>query len=819
MDSLAQDLRFALRAIRRRPAFALTAILSLTIAIAATTSVFSLVNAALFKDVPGVRRPERLVEISRSVGGEWTDVTYQIYRTLAADDRTLNDLAAFALAPASISVGNEPSVRNAFAVNARYFEMLGVQPARGRIFARNEADYPATAPVALISHDVWQRELSGAEDVIGRSVRVNGVPVEIIGVLPAGFAGHHTGLLIDVFVPLGLRIPGMANPSGFESPNGSSLELLGRLREGVSPQRALRDLTVAADRTARLNGEATAAHPYVLNVDAWGPLPGPVRPAVATFLSLLLALVALALFMACVNVSTVLLARSAERQRELAVRRAIGASQGRIVRQILSEVAVLFAVAGAIAIIVSVWASAALSGFTPPVPIPGRVGVDFAVDFRVLMFAVALTMGTCLAFSLLPAFQASRGQLVQSLREGSATETRARARLRAALVGVQVAVTSVLLCATLLFARALTASRAVKPGWNAERVWVAQLNMELNGTSRARGAELQRQLLERLRALPSVESAALAVKLPIGGRSSLGLVNAPGVQPPAGALPGFDAAFNRVSPDYFKTMQIPLLRGRDFLASDVSGAEPVAIVGESMARRIWGDKDPVGATFYAGSGQYRSDFTVVGVARDAQLTAPGRAPSSIYYIPLPQMYNPDAALHVRARAGFEDVVASAARATVREVDASLPVPALRPMSEVLGIYFLPQRLAAAVAAAMGLFGVLLATVGIYGVTAFIVSRRARELAIRAALGASPSRVARLVIWQGGRAPLLGMIVGLAIAFAVSLFIGKVVIGVRPGDPVVFIAIPAALAAVALGAMLTPLRALVRSSPMARLRED
>ncbi len=231
MDALLSDLRFALRAIRRRPTFALTAILSLTIAIAATTSVFSLVNAALFKDVPGVRRPERLVEISRDVGGEGTDATYQIFRALEGEQRTLSDLAAFALGTASISTGSEPSVRNALAVSAAYFDLLGVQPARGRLFARNEADYPATAPVALVTHDVWQRELAGGEDVVGRAARVNGVPVQIIGVLPAGFAGHHTGLLIDVFLPLGVAIPGMPRPAGFETPNGSSLELLGRLHE------------------------------------------------------------------------------------------------------------------------------------------------------------------------------------------------------------------------------------------------------------------------------------------------------------------------------------------------------------------------------------------------------------------------------------------------------------------------------------------------------------------------------------------------------------------------------------------------------------
>ena len=819
MDAFLQDLRFALRAIRRRPGFALTAILSLTIAIAATTSVFSLVNAALFKQVPGVRRPERLVEIARDIGGEGSDVTFQVYRVLQGQPRILSDVAALALAPASISTGSEPSVRGGLAVSGSYFALLDVLPARGRLFARNEADYPAIAPVVLVSYDVWQRELGGAEDVIGRTLHVNGVPLEVVGVLPPGFAGHHTGLLIDVFVPLGIAIPGMPTPAGFERFNGSSLEVIARVREGVDRSAAARDLSTIVDRYAQEAGEATAAHPYALRVDTWGPLPGTIRPVVATFLGLLLALVALALVMACVNISTVLMARSAERQREVAVRRAIGARQSRIVRQVMTEVALLFAIAGLAAVVVSIWATNVMHGLTPPVPVPGRLGADFGFDFRVLAFAILLTLGASLAFSLLPALQTSRVPLGSALREATSSETRGRARLRAAMVAMQVAVTSVLLSATLLFGRALSTMRSMQPGWNADRVFVSQLNLELNGTTRERGVTFQRELIERLATQPGLEAASLAVKLPIGGRSSLGLVNAPGVEPPANGLPGFDAGFNRVTPGYFSTMQIPILRGRDFLATDVEGAPRVAVVGETMARRIWADLDPLGATFYVGRGESRRDFTVVGVARDAQLSAPGRALDNFYYVPLAQMYNPDATLHVRARPDFELSVPSVVRSIVRELDSSLPVPALRPLSDALGVYLLPQRLAAFVAAAMGIFGLLLATIGIYGVTAFLVSRRAREFAIRTALGASPGRVARLVIWQGGRAPLLGMIIGLAGAFAFSMFIGKVIIGVKAGDPIVFASVPAGLAAVALTAMLFPLRRLARSSPMARLRDE
>lgn len=820
MDALLADLRFALRAIRRRPAFALTAILSLALAIAATTSVFSIVNAALFKDVPGVRRPQRLVQIARDVGGEPTDVTYQIYSIVRQQPNALEDVAALALASASIAADGEPSVRGALAVTSSYFSLLGVQPAQGRLFSTAEADYPSIAPVVLISHDVWQREFSGSRDVVGRTVRVNGTPVEIIGVLPPGFAGHHTGLLIDIFVPLGIRIPGFPNPAGFESFNSSSLELLGRLRDGVNRAAAEQELSTVANRYAQTSGEATATRPYQLQVDAWGPLPAAIRPAVSIFLFVLLALVALALVMACVNVSTVLLARAAERQRELAVRRAIGARQGRIVRQILTEVAVLFVAAGIAAVLATAWATNLLHGFIPSVPVPGRLGADFGLDVRVLLFATALTLGACIAFSLFPALQSSRGSLTPALRQGGTTsESRGRVRLRGFMLAVQVALTSVLLSASLLFGRALATMQALKPGWNANGVYVSAMNLELNGTSPERGAAFQRELIALLSRQPGIEVAAFAAKLPIGGRSSLGPVNVPGVQPPAGGLPGFDAAFNRVTPGYLATMQIPLLRGRDFAPSDERGSAPVAIVNASMARRIWGDRDPVGSTFYVGSGESRRDFTVIGVSADAQLTSPGRAPDNLYYVPLAQMYNPDAPLHVRVRAGFEGNVTATIRAAIRQLDPSLPLATVRPLDEALGVYLLPQRLATIVAAAMSIFGLLLASIGIYGVTAFIVSRRARELAIRVALGATTRQVTRLVVWQGGRAPLLGMVVGLAAAVVVSVFIGKIVIGVRPGDPVVFVAVPGALGLVALGAMLAPLRRLVRSAPMTRLRED
>lgn len=820
MDTFLQDARYAVRGFARRPLVAAGAIVSLAIGIAANTAIFGIVNGVLLKAVPGVTRPERLVEIARLVGDSDADVTFPVYRQLRQQTAVLDDLAAFALETVSISSAGdaEPSARGALAVTENYFSLLGVRAERGRVFATEEARYPSIAPVVVISHDVWQRELGGREDVIGSEARVNGAPVRVIGVLPRGFAGHHTGLLTDVFLPLGLRAPGLPDAANFASGNGSSVELLGRVRQGVTTSQAARALGSAADTFGRQVGESSARHPYAVSVVEWGPLPNTVRPAVRAFLAVLFLLAALGLGMACMNVSTILLAQGTERQRELAVRRAVGASEGRLVRQIVTEVGILFLIAGGIGASAAAWATGLFAAFEPPVPMPGRLGADLSADARVLVFSLALTLVAALAFSLLPALQLSRFNVVPALREAGSSDTRGRSRLRSTLIAGQVAVTSVLLAATLLFGRALANMRGLNPGWNGDGVVVAPIDLELNGTPAERGNGKQRQMLERLATIPGVEVAALATKLPIGGRSSFGLVSVPGVTMPNG-LPGFNAALNRVSSGYFSAMRIPLLAGRDIAVTDDEHSDRVAVVNETMARRLWDGLNPVGRHFVVSQPGRALDFRVVGVVGDAQLRAPGQAPESFYYVPAAQWYNPSVVLHVRARPGSEPRIVKAVQETVRAVDPSLPLPAVRPLNDAMRIYLMPQRLAAWVSGAMGVFGLLLALVGIYGTTAFLVSRRSREMAIRMALGATDGDVVRMIVLLGGRAPLIGLGIGVVLGTALTTGASKVVTGARAGDPVVIAVVPVVLAVAVALAMVTPMRRLLRAPLAARLRDD
>jgi hypothetical protein len=374
-----------------------------------------------------------------------------------------------------------------------------------------------------------------------------------------------------------------------------------------------------------------------------------------------------------------------------------------------------------------------------------------------------------------------------------------------------------LLFATVLFGRALETMRGLRPDWNVDGVFVTAIDLELNGTTRESGMAWQTEVRQRVAALPGVEAVSWATKLPIGGRSSLGMMYPVGVEPGAG--PAVNGSLNRVSPDYFRTMGISVQRGRDFTDDDRAEAPNVAILNETMARGLFGTADVIGRRFYTGQQQYRREFEVVGIAGESRLVAPGRPPESALYIPLAQMYNSAAHLHVRAAPGLEASVAKATRAAIRATSTSIPIPELRPLTDALDLYLLPQRLASWVAAIMGAFGLLLAGVGIYGVAAFAASRRAREVAIRMALGATDRDVTRLLLRGGARAPAVGLLIGLAIGTVLSIAAASFMPGVQAGDPAAFTLVVIVISLLSSVALVVPVRGLLRGSPMRRLRED
>ncbi len=434
------------------------------------------------------------------------------------------------------------------------------------------------------------------------------------------------------------------------------------------------------------------------------------------------------------------------------------------------------------------------------------------------MLALIGCLGGGALFSLAPAIRAGRFPLLAALKVGSATPSVGKNRLRATLVGGQVAVTTLLLVAAGLFVRALSRSELAGVGWSMEGVWVGSFDLTLDGTNPAAGETFYQALVDRARRLPGVTAAATAAKLPLGGRSSFGTITVPGLEPPPGEA-GYEAYLNRVSPGYFATLGIRLLEGRDFDRTDVEGSPLVAIVNRTMAARLWPGQDPVGRRFDIGSGPFAHSFEVVGVADDVRSQGFGRPVTNFYYVAARQWYNAEQTIHLKVAPGAESGVVAGLRGVVHELDPNLPVPAIRPLTESLAVFSMPQRIAALGAGAMGLFGLLLAVIGVAGITAFAATRRNREIGIRLALGATRWRIVGMMMRQIGLAPVVGTVIGLALGAGFTIGAGIAVPGVQAGDPVALGVAPMVVAVAAFVAIVVPVWRVLRRSPMGTLREE
>ena len=808
------NLRFALRALRLRPGFAGAAILSLSVGIAANTAIFSVANALLFARVPGVHRPDGVVHLTRDVNGEAVDLSHAVVRHLREERALVEQVGAYAAVRVSTALDDaEPGVASGLAAEGDYFGVLGVRPLRGRLFTAAESDFRNAAPVAVISEHLWDRAFGRREDLIGRTMRVNGVPVQLIGITGDNFAGHHSGVRFDIFLPLGVQIPGLPSLAALEDPESGSVEALARLRTGVAPNVAARELTASV---ARFRSGLTLSAPgrWDVGVPEWRPLPLAIRSGATAFLAVLFVLVTLALSMACMNVTTMLLARAAERRREIAIRLSLGATQGKLVRQLVTEALVLFVIAGSVGTVAAWLLSGMAAGFSPQVPLAARIGLDVPMDWRVLGFALLATFGTGVLFSLVPAMRAGRLSLVPALKDGDGSASPTRARWRTSLVGVQVAITTVLLVAAGLFVTSLRDPRSASPGFSAEDVQVLDLDVELRGATAAEGRVFYAALLERVRALPGVQHATLAAKLPIAGCSSFGRVSAPGA---GGNEAGLDACFNRVAPDYFATLALPLREGRDISESDREGAPAVAVINQAMADGLFPSGAAIGRQFVAGRGDYQREFTVIGVAATATYPALQEAPAPFYYVPAQQAYNSQMVLHVRSAPGMLSSVGNDVRSAVRALDPHLPVGVPRPLTEALSLFFLPQRIASWVAGTMGVFALLLAMFGVYGVTAYVVAARRREVGIRMALGATRQDIVRLILRRQSFAPTIGLVTGLALGAGFGIAIHNVLRTVEPANPIALGVVPLVIGAVAVVAVVLPTWRMLLNEPMRGLR--
>ncbi|HEX8160427.1 MAG TPA: ABC transporter permease [Pyrinomonadaceae bacterium] len=814
LEELLQDLRYGARAMSKNPAFTIAALLTLALGIGANTAIFSVVNAVLLRPLP-YPEPARLVTPvgEKNDPGARTVVSYPDFLDWRDQTQALERVAAYTQSSMLLRRGEaEPELISGANVTADLFPLLRVRTALGRAFTREE-DKPGAAPVILISHDVWRNRFNADPGVIGQPLNRGAAGSAIVvGVLPEGFVFPAQSIRTDYLRPLAPSLGEWAERRG-----AFSLRVLARLKQGATAGQAEAEMRVIGDRLERQYPDA-GSRLGTRFVSLHESVVGGVRAP----LLVLLGAVGLLLLVACANVGNLLLARAASRHREIAVRTALGASRLRVVRQLLTE-SVLLSLAGAgLGVPLAVWGVRLIVGGAG-VALPRLT--DVSPDGRVTAFTIAVTGLTGVAFGLAPALQASRVELHEALKEGErgASAGAARARLRAALVVSEVALSLVLLAGAGLLLKSFVRLRGVDPGFDARRVLTTALSLS---KTKYPGTEQRRahfaEIVERVRAVPGVESAAAIYPLPFGGAESSNSFLVLGREaPPPGDRPS--ANYRAVSHDYFRVMRMSLARGRAFTEHDGEGAPPVVIVNETFARRFLPGRDPLGERVVierAGGGRdVQEPREIVGVVGDVRHAGLDEEAGPEFYVPYSQA--PESYMSVVVRTAVDNPagIGVGVRDAIRAADAGQYVPAVRPMTELVAESVAHRRFGALLTGLFAALALSLASVGIYGVTSYTVTQRRHEIGIRMALGAQPRDVLRLVVGQGSRQLLAGLGIGLALSLAATRVLAGMLYHVTPTDPVTFALVTLALSSVALLACYLPARRATKVDPLIALRYE
>ncbi|HEX8209906.1 MAG TPA: ABC transporter permease [Longimicrobium sp.] len=804
MDAFLQDLRFAIRSLSRAPAFALAAVATLALGIGANTAVFSLTNAVFLRPLPA-ERPQELVRLlanERGAPGASNPLSYPDYLDVAALRGVFAGVAASGRAEVERASG---APTRGQLVSGNYFTVLGVRPAVGRALLPSD-DVAGAKPVAVVSHDLWTRELGGGGDVVGSELRLNGQAFTVVGVAPASFRGTDVEIAPDVWVPLAqqplLRGAAAGAPSLLAQRGSHWLFPIARLAPGVTRDQASSALRVLS---ARLG----AAYPETNREVRFRAIPGGTlvsaasSPEVLVVFILLSVVVAAVLAIACANVANLLLARAASRRREIAIRVSVGASRGRLVRQLLTESVLLALLGGAAGLALARAASRLFRLLELPPTL------DFSTDGRVLAHSLAMSLATGILFGLAPALAAARGDTQSALRDGGAGTGRSPSRLRGALTVAQVALSLALLVMAGLLLRSVWALQAAPTPYDEPRIATAHVEMRVaeGDTAAARAALLR--LLEAVRRTPGVEAAAFTQLVPMGGSRVEEPFSVPGA---AGGSRSLDV--NVVSGDYFATMGMRASAGRTFEPRDRAGGAPVAVVSRALARSLWPGQNPIGKRLRA-EREGRGVVEVVGVVDDVSYARhAGLRP--LVYLPWEQSIDVGVALQVRARGDAAQVVEPVRRAARV---AGVELVAARTLSQMRRDAAFPQRLTGTLLSIFGAVALALASVGVYGVVAYGVAQRTREIGVRIALGARPGDVSAMVVAGGARLAAIGVAVGVAIALGASQLLSTLLFGVGAADPLTYGGVAALLLGMTLLATWIPARRASRVDPMVALRSE
>jgi putative ABC transport system permease protein len=815
MESLLNDIRYGARSLWKRPGFTTLAVITLALGIGANTAIFSVVNATLLRPLP-FREPERVVMLwgflpKMAQTADKLPSSSGNFVSLRDQNQSFENLSAFRTWSWQLTGGGEPELLRGARVSADFFPAVGVSPALGRVFSPEE-DLPNRAPVTIISHELWQRHFAGDKNAIGKTLTLTGQSVMIVGVMPQGFRfpgganmipGLQFALDNDVWMPLALT------DEDKQRQGNLNLALIGRLKHGVSPSQA--ETEVRALQQNLPLGKIG----YTINVlPLYQQMVGKIRK----LLLVLLATVAFVLLIACANIANLLLARATSRQKEIAVRAALGAGRLRIIRQLLTESLLLSVTGGLLGLLLAVWGNSLLVSLIPrDVP---RIH-DVSVDGRILAFTLLVSFLTGLIFGLAPALQASKLDLNESLKEGSrsATSGPGQNRLRSLLVVSEVAMALVLLISATLLIKSFVRLSEVKPGFNPANVLSMDVQLPNLPPSRYAKNEEQtaffQQLVDRIKVLPGVESAGAVVTMPLTGAFESTDVILPGTESLSDAERP-EADYTTVTPEFFATMQIPLLKGRQFTSQDTKERPGVIIVNDAMAQRLWPNENPLGKRLTVGfEKQPREIVGVVGNIKQTTLDAEIRP--AMY---MPHLQSPNPSLTVLARTtGDPLTMTSAVREQVRTIDKDIPVTHIQTLEQVLAASVAQQRFSMLMVGLFAGLALVLATVGIYGVMAYSVAQRAHEIGVRMALGARTSQVLKLILKDGMALALMGVVIGLAAAFALTRLLTTLLFGVRPNDAATLIVVSLTLLGVALVACYIPARRATKVDPLVALRYE
>lgn len=820
MEIFRQDLRYAFRTLLKSPGFTLIAVLALGLGIGANTAIFSLFNGMLWRPLPVQNAKDLVLLASKSRDFQFpSNISYRDFQDYRQLKDVFSDLIAYTPSPVNFGAQGRPERAWVEFVSGNYFSALGLKPALGRTFAPDEGWVANKDPLVVLSYDFWKKRFGGDRNAIGQSVQVNNHPYTIIGVAPENYVGAYYWLHPDFYIPLSTI--GLADPTQNDvltKRSAAFLRVLGYLQPGVT---SIQAMAAAESLDHRLQQDYPEAHKG-MSLLVMPELSGRPEPGVNGFMStamiIFMALVGLVLLIACANVANLILARANGRRKEFATRVALGASRWRMARQLLTETVLLALSGGLLGFLLARWAAVGLTTIRIPTDIPLHL-FDLRLDWRIFSFTFAAALLTGVVAGLMPALQASRTDLADTLKAGgrSGGGSAGHHRFRNALVVSQVAVSVLLLACAGFFIRSLQNSAHVDMGFRVDHTLMMSFDLGLQGYTEERGQQFYKQVTERLRQLPGVRDAAVAAYIPMGYDNSL--VNIfPEGQPIDDKSKTEVAVDNEAQPSYFRTAGTPVIQGREFTEADNASAPKVAIINEMFAKKIWPGANPIGKRF-----RIKKDdplIQVVGVTRTGKYLFLYEPPQAAVYFPLAQRYNSTGSIFVYTENDPQQMV-GAVRDQINQIDATMPVFGVTTMNEHVqyGKPLLPARLGAMLVGAFGVLGLLLASVGVYGVVSYSVSQRTQEIGIRTAMGAQRGNVLRLVLRQGMLMALIGTGVGLVLSLLLFRGLGTVLYGVKSFDPLTLSAVSLLLLVVAFAATFVPAIRATHVDPVVALREQ